>query len=541
MKTKLLQGLLLCVALISASYAEINPRIVGGTESPEAYSWMVSIQDKMGKHFCGGTLIDNRWVVTAAHCTEDVSAEQIQVVIGIQNLDESDDGETFNVLSITNHANYNNPDELDNDISLLMLAGDSSFTPLEIISSADFNNINEGDLLTTMGWGALKEYDSSIEEGDFPNELNEVQLPMVSPLTCRNTFPNDFSSVDNPLCAGYLAGGKDSCQGDSGGPLIIDVEGTPKLVGVVSWGYGCARIMSYGIYTNVSEYATWLSDNMITPDVNLALEGNSFVIGEGKLSTLVLNFTSYGGDPLTFTELDLLEFNENLVLTDKSCIGNELHFGDSCEAVVVASINSVESLVADLEVMAGSLFKFELKVTSIGVLEIPFMNGLEINWFTSGSENWFMPENTCELRSGHISDNQGSTLLAQFTGTEAPIFNVEVSSEENYDFLVVYLDDKFVGKYFSGEVVDKIEFSELDLEDIDHRVTFIYYKDNNLSEGADMSAITSVEYDGMLASDDCSIGAPRIEEPQAEIPEPSISSNGGSSGGGSAFYYYYRY
>jgi secreted trypsin-like serine protease len=557
MKAKLLQGLLLCVALISVSHAEINPRIVGGVESDQAYSWMVSIQSKVdGQHFCGGTLINSRWVVTAAHCTEDTSPDQIQVVIGIQNLDEPEIGETFNVLSVVNHAEFNNPDELDNDISLLMLAGDSTFTPLEVISSSNFNNLNEGDLLTTMGWGALAEYDSAIEAGDFPNSLNEVQVPLVGPITCRNRFSDDFTTADLPLCAGYLVGGKDSCQGDSGGPLIIDVDGVPKLVGVVSWGYGCARALSYGIYTSVSEYSNWLDDNMITPEVSLVLENNTFVIGEGKTATLTLDFTNYGNTPLILTEVDLLSVNEGLNLTDKSCIGNEIKFGESCQVNIIANLDSISRLSRELNIIAGSSFNFQITVISIGSLDIPFMSDLEIDWFTSGSEDWFIPENSCELRSGEITDNEGSILMAVFTGSESPVFNVEISSEEGYDFFTVYLDDKFTGVYFSGEIIEEIDFSDSNLEETDHRVTFIYSKDVSFSEGIDMSAITSVEFGGLLASDDCSVGDARAETPEPETPEPevpetetpdpevpeeettdnSIISGSGGSGGGSAFY-----
>ncbi len=536
MKTRFLQGLLLCVALVGFAQAEITPRIVGGEESSETYPWMVSIQYKdSGQHFCGGTLIGSRWVVTAAHCTEDASAEQLQVVIGIQNLNEPDTGETFDVRSITNHAEYDFPDKFDNDISLLRISGDSSFSPIDLISTAEFNQINTGDLLTTMGWGALAEYDSETEEGEFPAALNEVQVPLVSPSTCRNTYGDVFTAADNPLCAGYLVGGKDSCQGDSGGPLIIDVDGDPKLVGVVSWGEGCARILRYGVYTNVSEYINWLEQNMVTPAVDFELDQDFFIIGNGETTTLPLTFFNYGDDTFTIRDFDLSSFSQYVSLVDNDCLNTQLQYGDSCEITATAIINTTGWLVENVDVVAGSTFNFAITITAIDKLDIPFMNQIELDWYTAGSADWTLTEGTCQLRSGAIGDNQFSMLLAHFSGTQGPIFNIDVSSELNADALLIYLDDKFMNLVISGEGSGQLSFDDVELEDKDHRILFYYTKNGSLSVGSDMASITSTEFKGQQVSDDCSVdGEPRVDlDPTPATPESSVT---GSSGGGAAFY-----
>ncbi len=531
MKTRFLQGLLLCVALVGFAQAEITPRIVGGEASGQSYSWMVSIQSKAsGQHFCGGTLIARQWVVTAAHCTEGASAAQLQVVIGIQNLDEPDAGETFSVSSITDHSDYNSPDELDNDISLLKLSGLSNFDPIETISAANFGQLSAGDLFTTMGWGALAEYNSEIEDGDFPNALNEVQLPMVSPVICRQVYTNEFDSTDEPLCAGYEAGGKDSCQGDSGGPLIIELDGTPYLVGVVSWGYGCARAGLYGVYTNVSEYTDWLEQNMVTPSEDFKLEIDSYIIGEGKTTRLPLTFTNLGSTPVTISQFSSEQPNQYVGLSDKNCIDNELAFGDSCQIFASVRINSVGILENDIVLNAGTTFNFNYRIVAISAISLPFLSDLEIDWFSFGNASWFSPEEACELRSGIITDDEVSVLMAQFSGEIAPKFDIDLSSEQGYDQLAVYMDDKYTGLVFSGEKSEQLDFSNLELDDGDHRIMFVYTKDVDTSEGQDRAAITHTEFNGVLVSDDCSVDG----ESRADVtPESSITSSGG---GGAAFY-----
>ncbi len=537
MKTRLLQGLLLCVALISFAHADITPRIVGGEASSEAYPWMVSIQIRSdNQHFCGGTLIANHWVVTAAHCTEDISAEQIQVVIGTTKLNESSAGETINVRAITNHESFNSSDKLANDISLLRLETNSIQTPISTISTADFSQISSGDLLTAIGWGALEDFFGDFDNAQFPNELQDVQLPLVSPSTCRSVYSDVFSILDDPLCAGYPQGGKDSCQGDSGGPLIIYKDEIPYLVGVVSWGNGCAQAGYYGVYTNVTEYVDWLEQNMITPEVDFELNQDSFYIGQEKTTILPLIFTNFSENPITISAFIQQNRTEYLSLADKDCIGRQLTFGDSCQIIGTANIDQVGWIDPTVTIIAGSSFNFDLMISSLAPIDIPFMNELNIDWYTAGNSNsnWFVPEGTCQLRSGVIDNNEITMLMAYFTGNVAPKFDIEVSSELNADGLLVYMDDNFTNLGFSGEATEQLTFEDLNLDEGDHRIRLVYQKNGSQSAGDDMAAITYTEFNGALVSNNCALnGDPRTEPTPADSDSSIL---GGSGGGGAAFY-----
>lgn len=232
-------------------------RIVGGKEvfDPSKYPWMAFLtmnnegDDLYSGQFCGATLIAPSWVVTAAHCVmnDDVAMQRknFDVVLGTLSLDaQPGEYERIPVRRIIAHPQYGKIIESDNDIAYLELERPSEQTPIQKLSRQDV--YPSGTMATAMGWGALE------EGGDYPVQLQEVDLPLVSNIQCADVSEDIITA--NMLCAGYLEGGKDTCQGDSGGPLVIEGENGHTLAGVVSFGDGCARPDSYGIYARVSVY-----------------------------------------------------------------------------------------------------------------------------------------------------------------------------------------------------------------------------------------------------------------------------------------------
>jgi secreted trypsin-like serine protease len=236
----------------------LKPRIVGGLPAPVgAYPWLVSI-GKAGipqsiGHFCGGTLISANWVVTAAHCLEDVrSADQLQIKYGSNSLTSG--GTVVKVTAMTRHPQWN-PSTFENDIALLKLErAATGAIPIVALSGQDAGRLfYDGVLAFVAGWGR------TAEGGDSPDELRHVGLVVVSNDVCGRpqSYPGQITGT--MACAGFVEGGKDSCQGDSGGPLMVsDRRGSYILAGVVSWGEGCARPSKYGVYTRTSEYAGWI-------------------------------------------------------------------------------------------------------------------------------------------------------------------------------------------------------------------------------------------------------------------------------------------
>lgn len=197
-------------------------RVVGGVEvnPPGKYSFMVSLQDSTGFHFCGGSLIDSRWVLSAAHCSD----RGTHVEIGRHNL--NDDTE-FGVERIEIDYETVHPDfdyfYLQNDVMLVRLKEDSAYTPAQL-NSNNARPVEDADL-TVMGWGTTS------FQGSSSDVLLEAVLDAVSNSDCNDAYGEGAVTADM-MCAARA--GKDACQGDSGGPLVEKSSG--KQVGIVSWG-----------------------------------------------------------------------------------------------------------------------------------------------------------------------------------------------------------------------------------------------------------------------------------------------------------------
>eukprot|EP00962_Isochrysis_galbana_P061329 scaffold36416_cov219-Isochrysis_galbana.AAC.1 len=118
-------------------------------------------------------------------------------------------------------------------------------------------------MATVAGWGRTSP--EGISPQVYPNKMYEVSVPIVSRNECARAYGYTGGFPREMMCAGVDEGGKDSCQGDSGGPLFVEVDGSPVVVGIVSWGAACATAGYPGVYTRVSEFESWLSFIMRTP------------------------------------------------------------------------------------------------------------------------------------------------------------------------------------------------------------------------------------------------------------------------------------
>jgi trypsin len=232
---------------------DFQSKIVGGIEaSIGEFPFIVSLRGSSGGHFCGGSLVKKDWVLTAAHCVRGGTVRQI--AIGVHDQKDLKNAELHTPKRIIAHPTYNSG-TLDWDFALIQLNKESSFEPIDM--NTEDLQINGSTLMsTTAGWGATSEGSFSL-----PNLLQKVDVPLVTEKDCNQSYKNDIT--ERMLCAGYPQGGKDSCQGDSGGPLVMkDDQNNTVLIGVVSWGEGCARPKKYGVYSKVSAAQTWISQTI---------------------------------------------------------------------------------------------------------------------------------------------------------------------------------------------------------------------------------------------------------------------------------------
>ncbi|XP_046937737.1 coagulation factor IX isoform X2 [Lynx rufus] len=231
-------------------------RIVGGkTAKPGQFPWQVLLKGKIDA-FCGGSIINEKWVVTAAHCINpDV---EITVVAGEHNTEETEHTEQKrNVIRTILHHSYNaSVNKYSHDIALLELDEpltlNSYVTPI-CVADREYTNT-----FLKFGYGYVSGWGKVFNRGRPATILQYLKVPLVDRATCLRS--TKFTIYNNMFCAGFHEGGKDSCQGDSGGPHVTEVEGINFLTGIISWGEECAMKGKYGIYTKVSRYVNWIKE-----------------------------------------------------------------------------------------------------------------------------------------------------------------------------------------------------------------------------------------------------------------------------------------
>ncbi|XP_070187360.1 neurotrypsin-like isoform X2 [Littorina saxatilis] len=247
-------------------------KIVGGdTAQHGMYPWQVGVNkiyniypngEMLVSHWCGATILNRHWVVSAAHCFKNLPKSRVLLKVGDHGQKVVDEGEQkFQVEELILHRNYDQ-DTHDYDIALLKVKSEdgqgikfNDYVQPACLPAEETAYVT-GTRCHISGWGETGTDDNS----NYPSNLRAAVVPLLPFATCNYLYKGDLTS--RMLCAGYLNGGMDTCQGDSGGPLVCKVDDVYTIMGVTSWGFGCARPNAPGIYARTKEFRSWIEDTV---------------------------------------------------------------------------------------------------------------------------------------------------------------------------------------------------------------------------------------------------------------------------------------
>ncbi len=292
--SRLALGAAFAIGLTSSAFAGIGDFISGGEPVADdgAWPWQVRLFDSMDHEsgFCGGSLISNQWVLTAAHCVVDYGETLESVVVGYGSIYQS---KLKMVESAKIIANPQYETDEKGDLALIKLKEpltDATWIPIAN-PEAEQKATAPGSKLTVTGWGALWDF-AGFEQAMYirngrkmvsprkllttnellsPDQLRQVDIELIATDECAESYKAFGDATEdalditaNEMCAGSPAGAKDSCYGDSGGPLVAPADNAQGYVqvGVVSWGVQCGNPALPGVYSRISQFDAWLRDTM---------------------------------------------------------------------------------------------------------------------------------------------------------------------------------------------------------------------------------------------------------------------------------------
>ncbi|XP_043837010.1 serine protease 55 [Dromiciops gliroides] len=259
---------------------EAAPILGGFQTSTSEVPWQVSIHFN-NTFLCGGTILDNWWILTASHCFMDNNTSYLEVHLAGMEPD-SEIVEKRNVTKLIFHSNFNQI-FLNHDIALMLLSSPIEFT-IHKVPICLTRNMDRTEECWVSGWG------HSQPMKKMSISLQKVKLEILDWQEC---YDKVFILTENMICAWDPEGNKDSCQGDSGGPLVCNLKNHHDVwyqIGIVSWGEGCGRKGKPGIYTAVSNYLLWIVLKTREAGHPYVLSSSEYFFVPSHYLLLLLNF-----------------------------------------------------------------------------------------------------------------------------------------------------------------------------------------------------------------------------------------------------------
>ena len=395
---------------------------------------------------CGASFLGGKWLLTASHCVEGVSPQQLKINVGEYDL--SNGAKSVKAVKrIYMHADYQLDVELNNDIALIELVesvNNPAITLIDLAATEQF--VIENSSVTVVGWGGREGYEANGgPTSDFPDKLHQVDLQLHTNDECKSilaqsytngfegTFTvNDIDITDAMICASIPGGGKGSCQGDSGGPLMINTNEGWQQVGIVSWGIGCAADGFPGVYTRTAFFSDWINE-----------------ITQGIAIEQVFDFTVQAQNTATATELEVINNSEltanltfqidgdaNFTVANDNC--NTIAAGATCllqvnyDATTVGNHSANIIINSDNSNIATSSAKVSAQTIALASniqTQLSSANNA-LTWYSGGSDEssaWQLDNTEAAIVSGSIADNQASIVLVTVSGAGELSFEWSVS------------------------------------------------------------------------------------------------------------------
>lgn len=240
-------------------------RIVGGDlEKVGGSPWTALIRRADGYGFCGGTLVSERWIVSAAHCFHQTQADHITIG-GVDKLRAVKWEQKIKVCKVLIHPHFHHY-TFDSDLALVLLQTPVVLNPTALPACLPDRHLSVSLLRKDM-MGVVSGWGTTHYLGRSSRFLRKVALPVVNHRTC--VLSTEQVVTENMFCAGYVDSSRDSCSGDSGGPFVVHFKGVWYLTGVVSWGERCATRGKYGVYTRLGNFLNWMQETMETEERTL--------------------------------------------------------------------------------------------------------------------------------------------------------------------------------------------------------------------------------------------------------------------------------
>lgn len=251
--------------------AAANGVVVGGVPTTtDDEPWVVALASRQrfgtgrSGQFCGGVAVGPRTVVTAAHClgqdalgvTDWHNLPDLRVIAGRTDLGGSD-GEELPLSDVWVNPDFDATTNAGDVAVITLSASLPGGAVIPMAGPDDTASYVPGTQAQVYGWG------DTTGQGTYPQSLRTAQVQVLADSVCEKAYPGDADGTyvrASMVCAGEPEGGKDACQGDSGGPLVAD----GRLIGLVSWGTGCAEAAYPGVYTRVSAVSALVEQHMST-------------------------------------------------------------------------------------------------------------------------------------------------------------------------------------------------------------------------------------------------------------------------------------